>query len=179
VFVSASFVRLFLGCCFVAALAAAVPAVAPELLAGLAPRPSAYSAGPAPAGNARPPSGYRVAIPVDEEGHFLTDATIEGHAIRVVVDTGATTVALTSDTARRLGIHLAEADFSARVATANGIAAAAPVVLSEIRVGNIRVRDVAAVVIAGDGLGVNLLGMTFLSRLTRFEVGGGQLVLSE
>ena len=177
--VSASLVRLVAACCVLVALALVVPQVVPGLLTRLVAEPSADGAAPDPAARSRPRGGYQVAIPADRQGHFVTDATVEGRAIRVVVDTGATSVALTADTAHRLGIHLTDADYTKRISTANGVTAAAPVVLAEIRLGDISIRDVAAVVVPGDGLDINLLGMTFLSRLTRFEIGGGQLVLSD
>ncbi|HEY5080724.1 MAG TPA: TIGR02281 family clan AA aspartic protease [Bauldia sp.] len=175
---SASFVRLVVACGFLAALAVFVPKIAPNLVAGAASSSTADNVTPPPA-KVRPLTSDEVAIPANAQGDFLTDATVDGQAFRVVVDTGANTVALTSGTARSLGFHLAQSDFSGRISTANGIAAAAPVMLPEVRVGDIRVRDVAAVVVAGDGLDVNLLGMTFLSRLKRFEIAGGRLVLSE
>ena len=170
-------VRLAVTCCVLAAVAVVVPKMAPQLVGLFAPPPSADVA--VAVTRSRPRGGYRVAIAADPQGHFLAEATVEGRALRVMIDTGATTVALTADTARRLGLRLTDADYSARISTANGTAAAAPVMLSEIRVGDISVRHVAAVVVPGDALDVNLLGMSFLSRLTRFEVGGGQLVLSD
>jgi aspartyl protease family protein len=53
------------------------------------------------------------------------------------------------------------------------------VILNEIRLGRISIRNVEALVIPGDALAINLLGMTFLNRLTKFESAGGQLVLVE
>ncbi len=95
----------------------------------------------------------------------------------MLVDTGASIVALSGDSARRLGIYPAAGDFTLVMSTANGSVAAAPVTLGEIRIGDVAVRDVPAVVFQGEALGTNLLGMTFLKRLSRFEAGGGQLVL--
>lgn len=125
----------------------------------------------------RPAGGFKVAIPADENGHYFASAVVNGHTIEVVVDTGATSVALTSETARRLGLKLQPADFDIPISTANGVIAAAEVTLSEIRVGSITLRNINAMVVPGDALGVNLLGMTFLNRLTKFEVAGGQLLL--
>ena len=129
--------------------------------------------------NARPRAGRKVAIDAGPRGHFVVEASVNGRRIEVIVDTGATTVALTASTARRLGISLRDSDYSARISTANGVVGAAPVVLSEIRLGGITIRDVPALVVPGKALEVNLLGMSFLNRLTKFEVGGGQLVLIE
>jgi aspartyl protease family protein len=133
-----------------------------------------------PAPVARTPKGTRkVAIPADASTHYIADAVVNGHTIRVIVDTGATAVALTEDSARRLGIRPTPSEFTARISTANGVVGAAPIVISEIRLGAITVRNVPAIVVPGNSLGVNLLGMSFLSRLHKFEVGGGQLVLTQ
>jgi aspartyl protease family protein len=64
------------------------------------------------------------------------------------------------------------------MATANGVVLVAPVLLKEVAIGDIVVRDVRAVVVPEDRLQVSLLGMTFLSKLSRFEVSGDQLILT-
>ena len=170
--------RLVIFCATIAFVALAAPSFGPRLLATYFRADQAATATTAPA-TIRPLSPREVAIGSDPRGHFVTDAVIEGRSVEVMVDTGATTVALTMKTARSLGLNLAPADYTARIATANGIVAAAPVTLHEVRVGAIAVRDVAAVVVEGDALGINLLGMTFLRHLSRFESAGGQLVLTE
>ena len=95
----------------------------------------------------------------------------------MMVDTGATTVALTEATARRLGIRPARSDYRYPVSTANGVVMVALVTLDEVKVGGIGIRDVEATVIPGDALATNLLDMSFLARLSRFEMAGSQLVL--
>jgi aspartyl protease family protein len=104
---------------------------------------------------------------------------VNGRTLAMLVDTGATTVALNAASARRLGIYLSRADYTEAISTANGLVAAAPVRLSEIRLGGISVRNVPAVVLPGEVLTVNLLGMSFLSRLSRFEIADGRLVLEQ
>ncbi len=121
----------------------------------------------------------RVALSANAEGHYVADAVIDGGRVAVMVDTGATAVALTDATARRLGIHPAASDYRERLSTANGVVLAARVTLDEVRLGNVALRDVTAVVVPGGALPVDLLGMSFLSRLSRFEIAGGQLVLSQ
>ncbi|MEJ0011829.1 MAG: TIGR02281 family clan AA aspartic protease [Bauldia sp.] len=118
-----------------------------------------------------------VTIGADDKGHFATEAAIDGRTLAMVVDTGATKVVLSEKAARDLGIEPRPGDYIARVQTANGIIPAAPVSLGVLSVGNVAVQDVAAVVVKGDALELNLLGMSFLSRLTKFEAGDGQLVL--
>ncbi|MCR4282687.1 MAG: TIGR02281 family clan AA aspartic protease [Bauldia sp.] len=171
-------VRLIVVAAAIAAVAVAAPKFAPGLIDGLVHDRTAE----APAAQSRdaPAVGrHQVAVRADRSGHYLVDAVIDGHAVEAIVDTGATTVALTSETARRLGLVPAQSDYTLEIRTANGVVAAAPVTLSEVRLDRISVRNVEAVVVPGDALPVNLLGMSFLGRLTKFESGGGELVLVE
>jgi aspartyl protease family protein len=111
-------------------------------------------------------------------GHFWTEARIDGRRIEFVVDTGATTIALRASDAARLGIHPSAREYTVKVATANGVTSAAPVQLGMVEIGNIVVRNVPAVVNADDALGVNLLGMSFLSRV-RWTHERGKLILEQ
>jgi aspartyl protease family protein len=129
--------------------------------------------------DARPAGGRRATLRADPRGHFLGEAVVNGRRVDVMVDTGATSVALTDETARRLGIHPAASAYNVPIATANGMARAAMVRLSEIRLGGVTVRNVDALVAQREALGINLLGMSFLSRLSKFEMAHGQLVLTE
>lgn len=176
-------------------LSLAVPRMAPELIArltadtrtaetggvrgpdasGVAPPPSAPASDP----QLVPGYGRQVALSADRSGHYFADATVNGIAVRVMVDTGATLVALTADTASRLGITPAQSAYWLPLSTANGAIAAAPVSLDHIRLGNIDVYNVQAVVMPAGALSTNLLGMSFLDKLSRFQAGGGQLVLVE
>jgi clan AA aspartic protease, TIGR02281 family len=88
-------------------------------------------------------------------------------------------VALRASEARRLGVPVDPSAFTARVATANGEIAAARVRLASLEVENIRVANVDAVVLPDEALGTNLLGMSFLKRLSRFEVGDNRLLMVE
>jgi aspartyl protease family protein len=128
-------------------------------------------------GGEEPEAPREMTLTANSTGHYLADAVIDGHTVSVVVDTGATTVALTSATAHDLGIDPRDRDFTAQVRTANGTVRAARVTLGVVSIGNVTVRDVPAVVVEGDALELNLLGMSFLNRLTKFEAGDGQLVL--
>ena len=126
------------------------------------------------------PVGERkTVIRMDDSGHYLVDATIKGKKIPAVIDTGASVIVLTVDRARELGIQLDRNDYTAVVRTANGDVRAAPVMLPEVRIGKVRVRDVEATVISGEGPDVSLIGMSFLNRLERYEQSRGELVLVE
>jgi aspartyl protease family protein len=124
-----------------------------------------------------PGYAHQVALAADESGHYIADATVNGISVEVIVDTGATMVALTADTARRLGIRPDQSEYSIAVSTANGATTAALVKLSHIRLGSVDVYDVEAAVMPPGALSINLLGMSFLNKLSRFQAGGGQLVL--
>jgi aspartyl protease family protein len=113
----------------------------------------------------------------DGQGHFNASANINGSPINVLVDTGATMVALTWDDARAAGIHMSESDFTMRSQTANGIAYFAPAKLSSVRIGNITVYNVRAAVAKPGQLSKTLLGMTFLSQV-RMESRDRELILS-
>jgi aspartyl protease family protein len=95
----------------------------------------------------------------------------------MMVDTGATIVALTSADAAAIGLQPAPAEYRASVSTANGTVKVAPVRIREIRIGEIVVRDVAAVVMPPGALGRSLLGMSFLRQLRSFDVTRGQLTM--
>ena len=103
-----------------------------------------------------------------DDGHYWAEARIDGHAVRLLVDTGASVVALTREDARRLGVDPANAAFTGEVRTASGVVRAAPVRLSAVTVAGARVADVEALVVE-DGLTQSLLGMSYLGRLSGFE----------
>ncbi len=102
------------------------------------------------------------------DGHYWAEARIDGRAVRVMIDTGATVVALTRDDAVRLGLHLNRGDFTRTVMTASGPVAAAAVELGAVAVAGARVEKVDALVVQ-DGLEHSLLGMSYLGRLSAFE----------
>jgi len=120
-----------------------------------------------------------VEIEAESSGHFSTEAEINGRAIAVMVDTGATMVALSYEDAERAGIYLNDADFTRAVSTANGVARVAPVTLNRVTIGDITVRNVPAAVAEPGRLKTSLLGMSFLSRLSRFDMRSGRLVMQE
>jgi aspartyl protease family protein len=129
-------------------------------------------------GFARPtPAPSVVTIPADASGHFFVQASINGTQVRMMVDTGATGVVLSREDARRVGINPQPSDFTARTSTANGIVSVAPTMLKEVVVGEILVRDVPAIVHPDTRFQGSLLGMSFLSRLSQFEVSRGRLIL--
>lgn len=112
-------------------------------------------------------------------GHFVTKADINGTSVTVLVDTGATAVALSYEDAQDVGLHPSNLDFTVPVSTANGIARAAQVKIDRITIDNVKVEDVDALVLPEGALQGTLLGMTFLSRLVSFRVEDGVLYMKD
>jgi aspartyl protease family protein len=108
--------------------------------------------------------GDKATLIADSSGHFVTTGVVNGTTLRFLVDTGATSVVLSSADARRIGINYLAAPRSF-TQTANGVIPVYNVTLDTIRVGDITLNGVAAAVIEGDKLPVALLGMSFLNRM--------------
>jgi aspartyl protease family protein len=111
--------------------------------------------------------------------HYEVAARIDGAPVDFIVDTGATLVILRESDAARAGIRPSRADYTANVSTANGVTKAARAKLDRVEIGGITVYDVPALVLPDNALWRNLLGMSFLSRLKRYEVAGGRMVLEQ
>ncbi len=135
------------------------------------------NAGSAPAPVARTTAmGMEMVIPAGRNGHFLVTAEVADVAILFLVDTGASQVILTAEDAERLGYGVDALEFSARFQTANGAIRGAPLLLPELRIGDLEIADVRASVIRAP-MPTSLLGMSFLSRLEGYEVGEEGLIL--
>lgn len=130
---------------------------------------------PAPVPARRGPS--TMTLFADPQGHFSTDVVIDGQRLRMLVDTGATTCVFTYEDAERAGLRVSERDFRVPVKTANGNAMAAPIRISEMRIGTITVQGVDGMVMPRGRLSISLLGMSLLKRLQEFSIIGGQLTL--
>jgi len=123
-----------------------------------------------------PANGSPAQVIKGPDGHYWAEAAVNGRAVRLLVDTGATAVALTADDARRLGFDPKGLDYNYRVATAGGPARAARIRLASVSVAGAEVENVDALVI-DRGLQTSLLGMTYLGRLSRFEATPTALIL--
>lgn len=134
---------------------------------------SAFAAIQAPSGT------RRLRIPSDGRGHFRTDGQIDGQRLGFMVDTGASVVALNESSAERIGVRPSPADYTAKVVTANGTVKGARTRIAMLDVGGLVVRDVDAMVLPDEALSQNLLGLSFLSRLKRFEYASGTMVLEQ
>ena len=127
----------------------------------------------------QPAVGRVARLKMDNRGHFITTAKMNGRKVEVMVDTGATSVAIDEKTARRLGIHIKPSDYIHRVSTANGVIRAASANIDKIQIGRVTVYDVRAAVLEGKGLGGTLLGMSFLGQLREFKVSNGELIMRQ
>ena len=123
------------------------------------------------------PLGRKVRLSADSRGHFTGDFKLNGRKVGAMVDTGATLVALNLSTARRIGIQLGPDDFKYKVDTANGQTRAASAVIASLQIGRITVENVQAVVLDDSALNSTLVGVSFLSRLAKYQVEDGTLLL--
>jgi aspartyl protease family protein len=125
-------------------------------------------------------SGSRnISLSPDGRGHFQTEGRIDGQRIQFMVDTGASLVALNEKSAARFGLRPSPGDYNATVTTANGTIKAARTRLAMVEIGELTVRDVDAMVLPDEALSENLLGLSFLSKLRRYEYANGRLVLEQ
>lgn len=120
-----------------------------------------------------------IALKKSLNGHFVTDASVNGNSVRFMVDTGATTIALTYDDAIDAGIDPDSLQFVQPIMTANGMAMAASVRLDRVEIGPIVRRDLRATVAAEGKLEQSLLGMNFISSLTSFEMRKNEVILRD
>jgi aspartyl protease family protein len=115
----------------------------------------------------------------DRQGHFQVEARVEGRFVDFVVDTGVSLVVLRKTTAAQVCIRLQPRDDTATAVTANGKIMAARATIERIEVGGIAVYDVPAMALPDEALTKNLLGVSFLSRLKRYEYANGRMVLEQ
>jgi len=170
---------------FASMLALAAPQIASTLVAAsasrnpvepsqrLTPRAAIAEAAPEPA------AAGETTLEPDRFGQFGAEVEINGQPVRVMVDTGASFVVLSYETAERIGLQVLRADYTGRVQTANGVAMVAPITLRHVALGPIYLGDVQALVAERGASPTNLLGMSFLRRLASVEQKSGKLVLRQ
>ncbi|GLQ37752.1 aspartic protease [Rhizobium albus] len=112
-------------------------------------------------------------------GQFATEISVNGEPVGVMVDTGASLIALAYDDAERLGLEPENLSYSQPVSTANGQALAAIVTLDEVAIGPIVRSDVRALVSEDGALSQSLLGMNFIGELSSFEMRRDELILRD
>ena len=120
---------------------------------------------------------HAVEIQRGRGGEFTLQAKINGVRAPMVVDTGATSVVLTYETAKAAGLPLELLDYNVEVETAGGHTRAARLTLDRLAIGKLVERSVPALVVPHGTMKTNLLGMSFLDRLERWEVRADRLML--
>ncbi len=120
-----------------------------------------------------------VELEPDRNAQYQTDIEIDGTSLHAMVDTGATFVTLTAEDARQLNIDPPASAFNMQMQTANGTSRVARVSLREIRIDDITVHDVDALVARPGALNISLLGMSFLKKLESFQVADGRFVMKQ
>ena len=158
-----------------------------SLLDRLSARAPVAAAKPAPAAadplSPAPPetqaSGYReAALQADGRGQYAAGVLVNGVPVQMLVDTGASEVVVSASTAARLG--LVPSRGSKRVMqTANGRSTASPTVLRTVSLDGLYMNDVEALILAPEAGDVNLLGASFLKRLSSVEQRSGMLILRQ
>ena len=166
--------QLLFACIVIAMTAAAAPGLFTHYLDAQGGTP--LSAETASAEPARSSALNQVEIEAERDGHFYVDAEINFRPVRLMVDTGATVIALRQSDAAAAGIRPHRADFEHPVATANGTTYAAEAKLDSVAVRDIEINGVRALILPDDQLSISLLGGSFLNRLARFEIADGTLM---
>jgi len=139
---------------------------------------SAVSERPAVSATGSPASHGLAALRREDDGHYWARANLDGQFIRVMVDTGASTVALTREDARQVGFDPDRLDYRWRVRTAGGEVLGAYITLKSVKIGGIEVENVEAMVLQ-EGLTQSLLGMSFLGELYSYEFRRDNLILRQ
>jgi len=115
-------------------------------------------------------------LPRSRDGHFYADVAVDDVALNMLVDTGASVVALTGEDAEAIGLSWAASEVRPVARGASGAVHGVPVTLARVQLGQIEARDVPAIVVP-EGLGISLLGQSFLSRIERVEIDQERMLL--
>ncbi|KRA79776.1 TIGR02281 family clan AA aspartic protease [Altererythrobacter sp. Root672] len=117
-----------------------------------------------------------IVLPREADGHFYADVIIDAASSEMLVDTGATVIALTDEDAKSMGIEWNQDQVRPVARGASGDVYGVNVVLDTVRVGDLEVRGVEAIVVP-DGLDISLLGQSFLSRVGKVQIETNRMIL--
>ena len=109
-------------------------------------------------------NGSRIVLPADSRGHFMTQGAINGRAVTFMLDTGATSVAMSAADAQRIGLDYSKGQ-RVQMNTANGVASGYKLRLQSVRVGDVEVYDIDAIV-SPQPMPFVLLGNSFINRFS-------------
>lgn len=124
-------------------------------------------------------NGQAVLIRKSLNGHFEAAGQVNGEPVSFLIDTGATSIALSHDDALRIGFTDDDLSYTLIINTANGQARAAPVRLQTVTVGTVVRTNLRAMVAEPERLDQSLLGMNFISSLTAFEMRRDEVILRD
>jgi aspartyl protease family protein len=108
--------------------------------------------------------GNRIVLPADSRGHYMTQGTINGRTVTFMLDTGATSIALSAADAQRIGLDYSKAQ-RVQMSTANGVTVGHKLRLQSVRVGDVEVYDIDAIV-SPEPMPFVLLGNSFINRFS-------------
>ncbi|MBO9518358.1 MAG: TIGR02281 family clan AA aspartic protease [Porphyrobacter sp.] len=117
-----------------------------------------------------------VVLPREADGHFYADVIVGSTASNMLVDTGATVIALTDEDANSMGVTWDQSQVRPVARGASGAVYGVPVMLDAVRVGDLEVRGVEAIIVPDD-LDISLLGQSFLSRVSPVQIETGRMIL--
>ena len=109
-------------------------------------------------------------------GHFYADVSTDSGTVTMLIDTGASIVALTGEDAEAMGVEWDPADVQPVARGANGAVYGVNVTLDQIQLGQLEAQNVQAVVVP-EGLGISLLGQSFLSKIDSVQMVDNKMVL--
>lgn len=121
--------------------------------------------------------GQETRIPMHIDGHYWLEAEVNGHRAPFMIDTGATLVAVSEQTAAAAGLEERDGGMPIPLQTANGTVAAYMTNIDELRFGNVSASGLDAVIAPGLGQ-TNVIGMNLISRLASFRIEQGELILT-
>lgn len=125
--------------------------------------------------NFAPTENSKVTLIADNSGHFITEGSINGATVKFLIDTGASMVSLNSSEAKRIGLNYLKGQ-PGQVSTANGLVLVYKVKLDTVKIGDITLSNVDALVHEGENLPIVLMGMSFLNRV-EMKREGSQMTL--
>lgn len=117
-----------------------------------------------------------VVLTREADGHFYADVAVDGQSLRMLVDTGASVVALTGTDAEALGLQWDPADVTPVAQGASGPVEGVNVTIPELTLGDHVAHDVDALIIP-EGLAISLLGQSFLSTLGQVQMSGDEMIV--
>lgn len=135
-------------------------------------RPGAIKGGDAASGW----GGQEIILDRRDDGHFYTEAMVEGTPVQFLIDTGASTIALTGSDAEAIGIDWNADDVAPVARGAGGMVHGVRVTLNEVRIGDFEARNIDAAIIP-EGLPVSLLGQSFLKQVPDLAIQDDRMVL--